>query len=110
MIPFITFRELHDGQLHYYVLQKDFPHYLARVSTNPFEDALLKSPIPQYNMYVVLEGTLRGAVVPGYKDTLQEIETCLHNMACWYYAERISEEPKRFKKFKINSNAAISTE
>lgn len=111
MSPFITFRDKDDlGNLQYYILQRGFPHYCARISTNPYEDALLKQPISKYNMYVVLTGTILGSVVPSYKDTLQEIESKLSTMAVWFYTDRIVGDEKRFKKFKIKTDATINAE
>lgn len=106
-IPYITFRELNKGKLEYYILQKAFPHYLCRVSTNPYEEVFFKSEIPGYNMVVILVGTLRGdMVIPGYKDVNEEILAVMSNMAAWFWAERIQENHKKFEKFKIKNNAA----
>lgn len=102
MIPFITYRELNNGKLEYYILQKAFPHYLMRVSTNLYEEVHFKSEIPGYNMQVVLVGTLRGEMIlPGYKDVAEEVQMAMQNMAAWFCADRILENPNKFEKFKI---------
>lgn len=106
--PFITYRELNEGKLEYYILQKAFPHYLCRVSNNPYEEVFFKSEIPGHNMVVILVGTLRGEmVIPGYKNVNEEILDTLANMAAWFWAERIQENPKKYEKFKIKSNEKL---
>lgn len=108
MIPFITFRETENGQLNYYILQKAFPHFVGRISNNPYEEAIFKAPIPGYNMIVILQGSLRGGEIPNYKDVVNEIEGVMNNMAAWFYTDRIIGNEGKFKKFKIENNAAIS--
>lgn len=106
MNKFITFRDKDDnGQLQYYILQRDFPHYVGRIETNPYGKALIKVPIPQYNMYVSLTGTLRGALIPSYRDVPREVEDVIFSMANWFKVNRIDVEPKKYQKFKIISNA-----
>lgn len=103
MSPYITYREVNEaGELQYYILQKRFPYYVSRISLNPYEGALLKQSVPGYKMYVVLNGTIEGAVVPSYKDTLQEIEHSLFLMAEWFYENRIRPDEKKYKKYKVN--------
>lgn len=109
MSPYITFRELNNGKLEYYILQKAFPHYVGRLSTNQYEEALFKSEMPGYAMIIVLEGTLRGAAIPNYRDVADEIQSCLQNMAAWFWAERIQENQKKFEKFKITANVASNS-
>lgn len=104
--PFITYRELHEGKLNYYILQKAFPHYLMRVSTNSYEEVLMKSEIPGYSMMVVCEGTLRGGFIPNYRDVGDEIQAVMQNAAAWFWADRIQRNPTKYKKFKIQSNVA----
>jgi len=98
--PYITYRELADGRLNYYILQKAFPHYVAIVSSHPVNSTLCQVPIPGYNLWVVFNYTLRGTMIPSYKDVLNEIETELTNMSIWFLTERIQAEPKKFNKWK----------
>jgi len=98
--PFITFREISDGHLQYYVLQKKFPHYLGCISSHPVNSTLCQIAIPGYDMWVVFQGTLRGNMIPAYNDIQNEIQTIFHNMAIWFLTERIQAEPKKFNKWK----------
>lgn len=100
--PYITFRELDaDGRLCFYVLQKQFPHYLGIISSGEIQFALVNMPIPSYNLYISYKGCLQGNFVPGYKDVIPDIVSEFINMADWYYQNRIKENPKRYLKFKI---------
>jgi hypothetical protein len=36
-----------------------------------------------------------------YKDSKNEAQQILENMAAWFWSERIAMDKKRFKKFKI---------
>lgn len=101
MIGFITYRELIDGQLEYFILQKAFPHFVGRIVYAPVEGAIVNSPIPNYNLWVTFNGTLRGNMIPDYRNILDEIENAYANMAAWFWAERICMGEKRFQKFKI---------
>lgn len=101
---YITFRDKDDeGNFQYYILQRDFPHYIAQIESNPYGKALYKAPIAGYNMYVSLVGTLRGKIIPAYKQVNEEINEVLFNMADWFYNNRIKAEPKKYEKFKIKS-------
>jgi hypothetical protein len=40
-------------------------------------------------------------IIPGYKDVENEINDVLINMAAFFWAERIQENPKKYEKFKI---------
>ena len=105
MNKYITFRDNdNDGVLQYYILQREFPHYVGLISSIPIPEAMCCSPIPGYNMYVVFSGTLRGNIVPSYKDIVKEIESVFDDMATWYYSERIMKDEKKYKKFKIITN------
>lgn len=111
MNRFITFRDKDDeGHLQYYILQRDFPHYVGRIETNPYGKALIKIPIPQYNMYISLCGTLRGNIIPSYKSVPDEITDVLYGMASWFKANRIDAEPKKYDKFKIKTDATSSND
>jgi len=99
--PYITYRELHEGQLQYYILQKEFPHFQAIISSHPVNATLCQVPIPGYNLWVVFDYTLRGKMIPSYNDIQKEIEEQMHKMAIWFLTERIYSEPKKFNKWKF---------
>lgn len=108
-LPFITYREPDkNGNLEYYVLQRDFPHWVGRISTIPKEGALAQSTIAGYNMYVIIEGTLRFGLIPTYKNVMEEMQLVADTMAVWYYTDRMIMDKKRYEKFKIKTNATIS--
>ncbi len=106
--PFITFRELEDGRLQYYILQKEFPHYLGVISSHPVKSTLCQISIPGYDMWVVFGGTLRGKMIPNYKDVKNDIDVAFHNMAIWFLTERIQAEPKKFNKWKSAPSTTTS--
>ncbi len=109
MNKFVTFRDSNEsGELHYYILQRDFPHYIARISTESTQGSLLRVTIPQYNMWLVFAGTLRGAVIPSYKDVMDEIKTVVLDMADWYLQNRISPNPKKYKKWHLQQDTTTS--
>lgn len=102
---FITFRDKDsEGELRYYILQREFPHFVGIISNIPVPNALCFSPIPEYNMYIVFSGTLRGGFIPLYKDITFEVEKVFNDMASWYYEEIIKRDEKRYRKFKIITN------
>jgi len=99
---FITFREPdNDNVLRYYILQKDHPHNLGMVLSQPNHEALCQSVIPGYNLYIVWVGTLRGNFVAAYPNYEVDMQLCFDSMASWYYSERILKDEKRYAKFKI---------
>lgn len=107
MSPFITYREKDEaGNLQYYILQKDFPHIIGVVANRPAEGNWY-SPIAGYYLYVVFNYTLRGKMIPSYKNISEEISSVLDKMATWYLAERILFDEKRYKKFKIKQDVSI---
>lgn len=108
-IPFITYREMDaTGILRYYILQKDFPHNVGVVLSQPKYEAICMSIIPSYNLYVVWDGTLRGNVVAAYPDYKVDLQLCFDNMAAWFWAERIVMDKKRFEKFKIKQDVSTN--
>lgn len=106
--PYITYRELHDGQLQYYILQKEFPHFVGVISSHPVDKTLCQISIPGYNLWVVFGGTIRGNFIPNYPDIQQEIDLVFHNMSLWFLTERIQTEPKKFKKWKLEPSPQTS--
>lgn len=108
MIPFITYRELIDGKLEYFVLQKEFPHFLGRIVTFPVEHSLVNEPVAGYNLFITFAGSLRGNFIPDYKNITDDIQYTFERMALWFASERVIGGGKRFDKFKIKKNVSIS--
>lgn len=101
MNPFITFRELHNGQLEYFILQRAFPHMIGRIATFPKDKAIINTPIAGYNLYVTFDGCLQGNVLPSYRNIDKEVQNVFENMAAWFWSERIVGNEKKFQKFKV---------
>ena len=100
--PFITFREPDkDGSMQYFILQKEFPHFLARLVYAPVTGSLSCQPISDYKLWVSCEGSIRGRMIPNYVNIKEEMDTIIYMMTNWFYAERIMMDEKRFKKFKL---------
>lgn len=107
MNPYITFKDKDvKGVLQYYILQREFPHFLGIVSSVPMAGTW-QSPISAHQMWIVFAGTLRGNMVPGYNNISDEIQVVLDAMAAWFYSERILPDEKRYKKFKIATNDTV---
>ena len=105
MNKYITFREEDkEGQLQYYILQRDFPNYVGVISEFPNLETLECVPIPGYSLYVQFSGTIRGNYVPSNSNISRELGLVFNDMASWYYSERILKNEKKYSKFKIKSN------
>lgn len=103
MQPYITFVETNDkGELIYYILQKEFPHYQAYISITRVEKALAQATVAGYNMQIVFCGVINGAFVPSYNNVMNEIQFTLEQMSLFFLTNRINVEPKKYLKFKIN--------
>lgn len=106
MSQYITYRESDPNLgLQYFILQKDFPHYLCLIT----EFKILDSVIPPhnivgYNLWLNFKGTLRGMVFPGYANIQKDISFVMNDMADWFYANRVIPQEKKFKKFKYDSS------
>lgn len=110
MSPFITFRDIDkQGKLQYYILQRDFPHYVGLLSTRPMDTVISNSAIAGYYLWIVFWGTLRGPFIPAYNGVDKDIQSLLDNMADWFCNERIMEDEKKFKKFKIGKDVQKPT-
>jgi hypothetical protein len=105
MIPYITYREEKEGNLLYYILQKEHPHYVGVIAYGPIENKI-QIPITEHNLYVTFAGTIRGNFIPSYRDVVNQIEQTMTSMAIWYYENRILKEPKKYSKFKLNVSSA----
>lgn len=103
---FITFREENnEGDLCYYILQKNHPHYVGKIVNYPIEGAIVNMPLPEYNLWVTYAGVLEGRFVPGYKEVEADIESMFSQMAEWYYHYRIKTNPKKYIKFKMTNDS-----
>jgi hypothetical protein len=99
---YITFREPdEDGQLRYYILQRAWPHYIGEVVDNPYYNAIIKVNVPQYKFYIAFVGTLRGREFPAYQKITEEITAVLHDMAQWYFVNRLQTNPKKYSKWHL---------
>lgn len=99
--PYITYREFINDELGYFICQKDFPHYLCRISDKPIVNFIQPIPITDYNLWITFNATLRGNVIPSYKDIGEEIVSVMQSMAAWFYNNRILPNEKKYKKWKI---------
>lgn len=103
MSNFITYREKNEeGNLLYYILQRSFPHYEAVLLLNPRPGALAQTPIAGYHLWVTVIGTLRGGMIPSYKNVVEEMQVISNEMAFFYLNERIMPDEKKYKKWRIN--------
>jgi hypothetical protein len=84
------------------ILQRAFPHYICLIVDNPYYKSIMKVPVPQTLFFLSFKGTLRGALVPNYQNVMDEIAAVMHEMALWYYTNRIEANPKRYKKWLLN--------
>lgn len=108
MTPFITFRDKDKkGDLQYYVLQREHPHYVGMISGSPTINFVPASPIPGYNLFVVFSGCLNGNVLPSYTNVVDELTLVMETMCAWYYTDRIIMDKKRYEKFRIKSDVTV---
>jgi len=102
MEPFITFRDKNNsGELCYYILQREFPHYIGLISETPNLKALACVPITSHNLWVIHNGVLAGNYIPAQRDVMDEIKKVFQGMSDWYYAHRVIPNPKKYKKLAI---------
>jgi len=98
---YITFREPIEDGLGYFILQKEFPHYLCNISESPVVNFIQPMPVTSYNLWLCFKGTIRGNFIPSYKDVYEEIRSVMQDMANWYFENRILIEPKKYRKWKV---------
>lgn len=111
MNPFITFREFdNDGNLQYFILQRDFPHYVGYISPIPKNVIASGAPIMNYNLWVNFWGTIRGRFAPTYQNAGDEIGQIMFQMGEWFYQHRIMQDEKKYKKYKIPKDVPKPTE
>ena len=102
MIPYVTFIESNEiGLITYYILQKEFPHFLCYVSKHPIIKIVKPVPIDNYKLWVVFLGCLRGNMIPSYNDIDEELTIIMSDMAQWYLQNRILTNEKKYKKCKL---------
>lgn len=100
--PYITFTEPgKDGEMEYFILQKEFPHHVAVIRNYPVLGSW-SGVVINHNLWVVWHSTLRGNLIPSYMNMSDEIQTVVDSMANWFYNNRVLVDEKRYKKFKIN--------
>lgn len=108
MIPYLTYREEdNEGKVQYYILKKDYPNYIGKITDNYFEKSLIKLAITKHNLWVSFNGTLMGNVVPGRKEAIEEIRNELFLMAEWFYENRILVNENKYKKYRIKDDTVI---
>lgn len=99
MSPFITFRDTDkSGALQYYILQRDFPHYIGRISERPEVSLIEPTMVPNYKLFIIFGGVLQGNFLPAHSGIEDELKGVFQKMADFYY-RRILEDPKRYKKW-----------
>ena len=100
--PYLTFVESDEvWLLRYFILQKDFPHFMMVISEQPIKKIFLPVPINGYKLWVVFHGCLRGNVIPSYHDVDEELRVIMSDMADWYLNNRILTNEKKYKKWKL---------
>lgn len=102
MSPFVTFRDTDSGGvMQYYILQRAYPHYVAKITYYPTGGSICEVPVTGHNLFVSFSGCLRGNYVPAYPKVEEEINAVFHAMALWFYENRILADEKRYKKWQI---------
>lgn len=99
--PFISYREIKNDLLCYFILQKSHPHYVGIISVGKLNDVLSSVPIAGYQLFVNFDGCLIGNFVPSYLDVIKDIDRVMRSMSDWYLANRIITDEKKYSKFKL---------
>lgn len=100
--PYLTYRENNDeGELLYFIVQKEFPNYQCVISDVPKRVFVEPMPLSGYNLFLIFSGVLRGFMLPSYKNVDDEIKSVMFNMANWFFENRILLNEKKYKKWKI---------
>lgn len=109
MNKYITFKdEDKNGELQYYILQREFPHYVGLILLKPKLNSIFECSIPGYNMWVSFGGTLEGNKMPSHADGLTEVKSVCLDMVDWFLENRIKKDIKRYKKWQFNPHLTIS--
>ena len=101
MIPFITYTEAIDGVKRYFILQKGFPNYVGEIQPFPNHQTLASYPISGHRLWINFAGRIDGNFIPSYATVMQEIDSVFESMARWYWENEISENERKYLKFKI---------
>lgn len=105
---YITYRENYAGELQYFLLQKEWPHYVGMILDNPNYNSLYLFMIPNTKLYIAFFGTIQGRFIPSTNQVEKEIALIFVDMAEWYYKNRIESQPKKYKKWLLKSEQIIS--
>lgn len=93
---YIIFRE--DTSL--YILQKNFPHYIGKLTTNS-QEGISQYPIAGYRLYVCFVGTLIGKYINSDKFSVQELYPILEDMGNFVSEKHILKHEKYYEKYKV---------
>lgn len=104
--PFITYREDVSGKLCYFILQKEFPHYVGLIKESPMGGTLPQMNIPGYSLWIQIVGTVRGSYIPSYQDVETEMNSVAGRMSQWLLDNRILPAESKYRKFKTITNAS----
>jgi len=97
---YITYREEDElGRLCFFILQKASPNYIGLLVASPVEGAIINVPIPNYNLWITFYGCLIGNYIPAVNGVLSDMDLVFHDMAGWYYENRVNGV-KKYDKFK----------
>lgn len=102
MEKYITYRESDiDGNFRYFICQKEHPHFVGEIVTVPKKMFIESTPISGYNLWICFSWTLRGAMIPSYKNVEDMMRITMEDMALWFLDKRIKNDEKKYTKFKI---------
>jgi hypothetical protein len=101
MNKYITFRE-GENEPDYFILQRDFPHYVAKICETVDSEDWCTEQIDGYNLHLVFSGVINGRYIPS-TGSIEEMYAVLRDMSLWYLSNRISKKEKKYKKFKDDS-------
>lgn len=95
---YIIFRE--DVSL--YILQKNFPHYIGKLTNNP-QEGMSICPITGYRLYISFAGTLIGKYINSDKFSIGELHPILADMGNFMLERHILKLGEDYEKYKIRS-------
>ncbi len=101
---YISFRDNDSkGELQYYILQRDYPHYVARISYKPSTESLMCVPVTDHLLWLIFDGVLAGNYIPAHPSVKQELAEVFFNMATWFYSNRIVGNESKYKKWRVKT-------
>lgn len=95
---YIIFRE--DASL--YILQKNFPHYIGKLTSNP-QEGISQYPITGYRLYISFAGTLIGKYINSDRFSVRELHPILADMGNFILEMHILKHQEDYEKFKIRN-------